>query len=59
MTCRYEKVTNKKAHPDSRVGFLSKRGLNRYDVLCLGTFLALGDSKLNFLTFGQCLEART
>lgn len=27
------------------------------DVLCLGTFLALGDSELYALTFGQGLEA--
>lgn len=29
-----------------------------YDVLCLGTFLALGDSELDLLTFGQGLETR-
>ena len=33
------------------------RELNRYDVLCLGTFLALGQSEFDLLTLSQRLVA--
>ena len=35
----------------------TERVLNRYDIFGLGTFLSLGDGELDFLAFGQRLEA--
>lgn len=54
---RRELPDNKKARAVNRAGFLSLPDLDRYDIFCLWAFLALCDSELNFLAFGQSLEA--